>query len=131
MEVLRVGFVGTRTSNVTETAYFFRDLFGLDVIQDDSAWSILRLPTGRLDLFEIYASEFDDDRLAPPQQPLFVSFVVTDLQEAREEIKAAGHDVGEVVWASEAFGDSELAGFGWFFFRAPDELTYVVQQIPE
>lgn len=131
MKVLRVGFVGARTSNVGATAGFFRDVLGLEMVRDDSAWSILRLPTGRFDFLEFYGSEFDDERLAPSDQPLFVAFTVTDLREAHEEITAAGHEVGEVVWASDAFGDSELTGFGWFFFRAPDDLTYVVQQVPE
>ncbi len=131
MKVLRVGFVGARTSNVEATSAFFRDVLGLEMLRDDPAWSILRLPTGRCDLLEVYGSEFDDERLAPPEQPLFVAFTVADLLEARDEIAAAGREVGEVVWASEAFGDPELAGFGWFFFRAPDGLTYVVQQAPE
>jgi len=131
VKVLRVGFVGTRTSNVEATAAFFRDLFGLEMVRDDSAWSVLRLPTGRFDLFEVYGSEFDDERLAPPDQPLFVALTVTDILEAREEITAAGHEAGDVVWASEAFGDPELTGFGWFFFQAPDDHTYVVQQVPE
>lgn len=131
MKVLRVGFVGIRTPNVEATAAFFRDLFGLEMVRDDPAWSILRLPTGHLDLLEVYASGFADERLAPPDQPLFVAFTVTDLLEARAEIMAAGHQVGDVVWASEAFGDPNSAGFGWFFFRAPDNLTYVIQQVPE
>lgn len=130
MEVLRVGFVGARTSNVQATAAFFKDVFGLEMLRDDPEWSILRLPTGRLDFLEVYGSEFDDSRLAPPDQPLFIAFTVVDLLQARAEIEAAGHEVGDVVWASEAFGDPELAGFGWFFFRAPDGLTYVVQQVP-
>lgn len=131
LEVLRVGFVGTRTSNVEVTAAFFRDLFGLEMVRDHPAWSILRLPTGRFDLLEVYGSDFDDGRLAPPDQPLFVAFTVTDLHEARQEITAAGHEAGDVVWASEAFGDPDLTGYAWFFFRAPDERIYVVQQVPE
>ena len=131
MKVLRVGFVGARTANVEATASFFRDVLGLDMVRDDPAWSILQLPTGPLDLLEVYGEDFDDERLAPPDQPLFVSFVVTDLLEARAEIAAKGHEVGDVVWASDVFGDPSMTGFGWFFVRAPDDLAYIVQQMPE
>lgn len=131
MEVLRVGFVGLRTPNVEATTSFFRDLFGLGVVKDDPAWSILQLPTGPFDFFEVYGSAFDDERFAPPEQPLFVAFTVTDLREAHTEIVAAGYQAGDVIWASEAFDSPELTGYGWFFFQAPDGLTYVVQQAPE
>ena len=131
MEVRRVGFVGARTPNVEATAGFFRDLLGLEMVRDDPAWSILRLPTGPYDLLEVYGSAFDDERLAPPDQPLFVSFIVDDLLEAHDEISAAGHEIGDVVWASDVFEDPGMAGFGWFFFRAPDDLFYLVQQVPE
>jgi catechol 2,3-dioxygenase-like lactoylglutathione lyase family enzyme len=131
VEVLRIGFVGTRTPHVDATATFFGDVFGLEVVREDSAWSILRLPTGRHDFFEVYGSDFDDARLAPPDETLFVAFTVRDLEAARNEILATGAEVGEVVWANEAFGDTDLEGFGWCFFRAPDHRTYVIQQVPD
>ena len=131
MKVLRVGFVGARTPNVEATAGFFRDLLGMEMVRDDPAWSILRLPTGPFDLLEVYGSDFDDERLAPPDQPLFVSFVVADILEAREELVEAGHDVGDPVWAANVFEDPSMTGFGWFFVRAPDGLSYIVQQMPE
>jgi catechol 2,3-dioxygenase-like lactoylglutathione lyase family enzyme len=131
VDVLRVGFVGVRTPHAEATATFFRDLFGLEALKDDPTWSILRLPTGRFDFFEVYGAQFDDERLAPPDQPIFVAFTVADLRDAHREITAAGRLVGDIVWADEAFGDPDLTGYGWFFFRAPDDLTYVVQQVPE
>ena len=130
VKVLRVGFVGTRTSNVEATTAFFGGVLGLERVRDDPSWSILRLP-GRFDFFEVYGSEFDDERLAPSGEPLFVAFTVENLEDARKEIAATGVEVGDVVWADEAFGDPDLEGFGWFFFRAPDGRTYVVQQVPE
>ena len=131
MKVLRVGFVGTRTPNVEATASLFGDVLGLEVVRDDPSWSILRLPIGRFDFFEVYGSEFDDERLAPSAEPLFVAFTVEDLEDARAEIVAAGVEAGDAVWANEAFGDPDLEGFGWFFFRAPDGRTYVMQQVHE
>lgn len=131
MEVLRVGFVGTRASDVNATASFFGEVLGLELIQDDPSWSILRLPTGPFDLFEVYGSEFDNERLAPADESLFVAFTVQSLEEARDEIMATGVEVGDVVWASEAFDNPDLDGYGWFFFRAPDNHVYVIQQVPE
>ncbi len=131
MKILRVGFVGTRTSKVEETTSFFGDVLGLDVVRADPSWSILQLPTGRFDFFEVYGPEFDDERLAPSDESLFVAFTVEDLEDARREIVEAGAEAGDVVWAKEAFDDPDLEGYGWFFFRAPDERTYVIQQVPE
>lgn len=54
MNVLRVGFVGTRTANVEATGSFFRDVLGLDVVRDEPNWSIFQLPTGRFDYVEVY-----------------------------------------------------------------------------
>lgn len=131
MRILRVGFVGSRTSRVEETTAFFGDVLGLDVLRADPSWSILRLPTGPHDFFEVYGPEFDDERLAPPDESLFVAFTVENLDDARREITASGTDVSDVVWAKEAFDDPDLEGYGWFFFRAPDGRTYVIQQVPD
>lgn len=131
MEVLRVGFVGIRTSKSEETAVFFRDVIGLDMTRLDPSWSVLGLPTARFDLLEVYGSDFDHARIAPADQPLFLGFIVADLVAAHTELTAGGHPVGEIVWADEAFGNPEYAGFGWFFFQAPDGHAYAVQQAPD
>ena len=68
---MRVGFAGTRT----------RD--------------------SRFDVFEILGSEFDDERLTPPAEPLFIAFTVEDLEGARRQIVATGVEVGDVVRAHE------------------------------
>lgn len=60
-----------------------------------------------------------------------MAFVVDDLEGAQEEVRAAGHEASEVVWASEAFGSPALQGYGWFFVSAPDGNVYVIQQAPE
>jgi PPOX class probable F420-dependent enzyme len=79
----------------------------------------------------VYAPGFDDERIAPSTEPFFVAFTVEDVEEARSEIAAAGAGVGAVVWAKEAFGNPDLEDYGWFFVRAPDNRTYVIQQVPE
>ncbi len=130
MNVLRVGFVGTRTPQVEATSAFFRDVLGLGVVRDSPEWSIFQLPTGHFDFVEVYSPDFEDDRLAPAGAGLFVSFMVDDLEGAHGEVRASGADAGEIVWAAEAFEDPGLHGIGWFFVTAPDGNLYVIQHVP-
>ncbi|MGB9359854.1 MAG: VOC family protein [Acidimicrobiia bacterium] len=130
MEVLRVGFVGVRTSNVESTTAFFRDVLNLDVLRDDPNWAILQLPTGQFDFVEVYAPDFSDERLIPTGVDAMVAFTVADLTTAHEEVRDAGIEVSAVVWAQDAFDDPALEGYGWFFLDAPDGNTYVIQQAP-
>ena len=54
---------------------------------------------------------------------------VDDVVGARAELAAAEVElIGDLVWANELFDDSNMRGFGWFFFRAPDGNVYVMQQ---
>jgi catechol 2,3-dioxygenase-like lactoylglutathione lyase family enzyme len=130
MKVRRVGFVGTRTANVRATEAFFRDVLGLDSRRSDPDWAILQLPTGLFDFVEVYGPGFEDERLAPSEAGLFVAFVVEDLEAAHSEIRAAGFEVGELVWAEDAFAQSAFKGVGWFFVRAPDGNLYCIEQAP-
>jgi len=131
VRVLRVGFVGVRTANVEATASFFHEVLDLRMMQDDPNWSILQLPTGPFDLFEFYGPSFNDERLAPPEEGAFIGFMVDDLDGAHHEVRAAGVEVSEIVWAAAAFDNPDLEGVGWFFLRAPDDNVYVIQHVPE
>jgi len=106
------------------------DVLNLGVVRNDPDWAILQLPTGPFDFVEVYGASFDDERLMPSGVQLMMAFVVDDLVCAHEESRAAGVEVNEIVWAREAFGNPDLAGYGWFFLRAPDGNTYVIQQVP-
>jgi catechol 2,3-dioxygenase-like lactoylglutathione lyase family enzyme len=130
MNVLRVGFVGTRTAHVEATASFFRDVLGLKVVRGDPEWSILQLPTGRFDFMEVYGQAFDEEQIAPTGVPLFVAFIVDDLEGAHREVLSTGVEVSDIVWAAEAFDDPGLEGLGWFFFHAPDGNVYVIESDP-
>lgn len=130
MEVLRVGFVGIRTSNIESTTAFFRDVLNLDVLRDDPNWTILKLPTGPFDFVEVYTPDFSDDRLIPTGVDAMVAFTVADLVAAHGEVTDAGIEVSALVWAQDAFHDPALEGYGWFFLDAPDGNTYVIQQTP-
>jgi catechol 2,3-dioxygenase-like lactoylglutathione lyase family enzyme len=131
VNVLRVGFVGTRTGDVEATTSFFSDVLGLDVVKDEPQWSIFQLPTSRFDFVEIYGSSFDDKRLAPADVSSFIGFVVDDVVSAHAEVTAAGHEATDVVWASEAFDNPSFQEYGWFFVSAPDGNVYGIQQAPE
>jgi catechol 2,3-dioxygenase-like lactoylglutathione lyase family enzyme len=130
MRVLRLGFVGTRTDATDAMRSFFGDVLGLETVRDTPEWSVLRLPTGDHDYAEVYGTEFDDERLCPPGAGLMVAFVVDDLEGAHAEVVQTGVEASEIVWASRAFGAAELQGYGWFFVKAPDGNTYVIQQTP-
>lgn len=123
--------MGTRAHDVPATEAFFRDVLGLGSVRSDPAWSILQLPTGRFDFVEVYGSGFDDDRLAPPGVALFVAFVVDDLEGAHAEVRAAGAEAGDIVWAEQKFQEPAYEGLGWFFVRAPDGNVYCIQQMPD
>jgi catechol 2,3-dioxygenase-like lactoylglutathione lyase family enzyme len=131
VDVLRVGFVGIRTEAARATTAFFRDVLGLEIRRDDDQWGIAQLPTGDFDFVEVYGPDFHDERLAADDASVFVGFVVDDVVQAREEILRAGAEASEIVWAAEAFGSHVYDGFAWFFFRAPDGRSYVIQQVPE
>ena len=131
MRVKKIGFVGTRADDVPATEAFFRDVLGLESLRSDPGWSILQLPTGSFDFVEVYGSDFADERVAPPGVGLFVAFVVEDLESAQQEMRAAGFETGEIVWAEQAFEEPAYAGFGWFFVRGPDENVYCIEQTPD
>jgi catechol 2,3-dioxygenase-like lactoylglutathione lyase family enzyme len=131
MRVRRIGFVGTRAEDVPATEAFFRDVLGLTSVRSDPNWSILNLPTGSFDFVEVYGAAFEDERLAPRGVGLFVAFVVEDLDGAHAEMRAAGLEPGDIVWADETFQEPAYAGYGWFFIRAPDGNLYCIEQTPE
>jgi len=130
MIVRRVGYVGMRTEHLEAMTWFFREVLGLRQTMVGETFSILQLPTGSFDFAEVYSSGHHDERMIPDgvEGPV-VAFVVDDLQTALTEVKEAGLEVvGDVVWAAEAFGQSDMDGVGWFFLRAPDGRVYVIEQ---
>jgi catechol 2,3-dioxygenase-like lactoylglutathione lyase family enzyme len=130
MIVRRIGYVGIRTEHLERMTWFFREVLGLREAMVGETFSILHLPTGAFDFAEVYSPGHHDERMIPDgvEGPV-VAFVVDNLEAALREVKEAGLEViGDVVWAAEAFGESEMEGVGWFFLRAPDGRVYVVEQ---
>ena len=129
MNVKRICFLGTRTRNFEATSALFRDVLGLRSVHTGADWSIFQLPSARGDFVEVYGPENAIVFPAELGEGVVVAFAVDDIAAAREELAAAKVElIGDLVWANELFVDPSLEGFGWFFFRGPDENVYVMQQ---
>ncbi len=130
MHIRRISFVGVKTESLHAMADFARDVLGLAPGHRDDGWAVFQLESGDRDLFEVYRPGRYDEHLLPTDAGgLTIAFGVDDLLEARAELLAAGIEiVADTVWADEAFGDPQLEGFGWLFFRAPDGRIYAMQQ---
>jgi catechol 2,3-dioxygenase-like lactoylglutathione lyase family enzyme len=132
MRVLRIGYLGVRTSHPEAMKGFFRDVLGLEGAGESETVTFHQMPTHRHDYVEVYSSEHSDTRLIPDGADFVVAFVVDDIREAIGRVEAAGLEmVGEPVWAAEAFGDADLGDVAWFWVRAPDGRIYAIQQIPD
>ncbi len=131
MKVLRVSFVGTRTSDFDATIRLFRDVLGMEPAFANPGWAGFELPSGERDLLEVFGRPDVDERVAPAEfeSGVLIALAVDDVVAAREELAAAGVElIGDLVWASEMTGDSSDEGWGWCFFRGPDGNVYVLQQ---
>ena len=131
MNVERICFLGTRTGNFEATSALFRDVLGLRTVHTEAGWSIFNLPSGRSDFVEVFGPDHDNASVFPAEvdEGIVVAFAVDDIAAAREELAAANVELlGGLVWANELFDDPTMEGFGWFFFRAPDDNVYVLQQ---
>ena len=132
MRVKRIGYIGTRTSDVEGMTWFLRSVLGLEAAGETETVTFQHLPTHRRDLVEVYAPEHRDIRLIPDDADFVIAFVVEDIREAMAEVRAAGLElVNEPVWAAEAFDDPAYGEFAWFWVRAPDGRVYAIQQVPD
>jgi len=132
VRVKRIGYIGTRTSNVEGMTWFLRSVLGLEAAGETETVTFQHLPTHRRDLVEVYAPEHRDIRLIPDDADFVIAFVVEDIREAMAEVRAAGLElVNEPVWAAEAFDDPAYGEFAWFWVRAPDGRVYAIQQVPD
>jgi catechol 2,3-dioxygenase-like lactoylglutathione lyase family enzyme len=125
MNILRIGFLGTRTTAFQQTADFFQDVLGLETVWAKPDWTGFRLPSGKNDFVEIFGPTKQDPNLYPASASgIIVAFIVDDLVGAFAEMAAADVELlGDIVWAADRFG--------WFFLRAPDGNIYCIEQVPE
>jgi len=125
MRIERLGWLGTRTENVADTAKFFREVMGLESIHEDDNFAMLRLPSGDRDFVEVFGpgDEATDFEAKYYRTGPVAGFKVTDLAAARSALSGAGIELlDEITWATS------LPGYGWFHFRGPDGNVYGVVQ---
>lgn len=131
MKVLRVSFVGVRTTAFEATEALFRDVLGMEPAFANPGWAGFRLPSGERDLLEIFGQADVDTRVVPPEfeHGALIALAVEDIATAREELAAAGLELlGDLVWAADLTGNVADVGWGWCFFRASDGNVYALQQ---
>jgi catechol 2,3-dioxygenase-like lactoylglutathione lyase family enzyme len=131
MKVLRVSFVGTRTTDFDATVDLFRDVLGMELAFANPGWAGFQLPSGERDLLEIFGQPEIDTRVVPSefQHGVLIALAVDDVAAAREELEVAGIElIGDLVWATDVTGNAADDGWGWCFFRGPDGNVYVLQQ---
>ena len=125
MNVIRLGWLGTRTARYAETTRFFRDVLGLAADYEEPDFAMFKLPAADRDYVEVIGPNADDSdfEAATYTTGPVVGFVVTDLAAARAEL--AGHGVellGDIIWSGRT------PGYGWFHFRGPDGNVYGMLQ---
>jgi len=125
MNIRRIGFLGTRTTNFQQTAEFFQKILGLQSAWTKPDWAGFRLPSGPNDFVEVFGPAKQDTNLLPDSggKPI-IAFIVDDVVSAHAEVAATDIELlSEVIWVED--------GFGWFFLRAPDGTIYCIEQVPE
>jgi catechol 2,3-dioxygenase-like lactoylglutathione lyase family enzyme len=111
MQVLRLCWVGTRSSDHRGTVEFFKNVLGLAVIDDPGDFTVLAVPDGST--VEIFGptSPYNAHLTSP-----VAGFEVADLTLAETELQAAGTEIVLPIT-----GGAERR---WLHFRAPDGHLY-------
>ncbi len=111
MRVLGLTWVGIRTDAYGETVGFFRDVMGLGVDSSADGLTVLQVLDGAT--VEVFgpASPWNKHLTHPA-----AGFLVADLDEAVEQLEAAGAEIVLPVQRAEARA--------WVHFRAPDGFVY-------
>lgn len=119
MHVIKLAWVGTRTSHDEATVAFFRDVLGLPLGLELPGFWMMKLPDGSK--VEVFGPETDMNRHFSTGP--VAGFLVDDVFAATEELRQAGTDI---------LLDPELDAWGnaWVHFRAPDGNVYEFTQDP-
>ena len=111
MRALSLAWVRTRTAQYAATLSFFKDVLGLGVHALEDDFAVLQVPDGAT--VEVFgpASPYNRHLTHP-----VAGFLVSDLEEAVAELRAAGVEI-----VLDPQGGETRA---WVHFRAPDGLVY-------
>jgi catechol 2,3-dioxygenase-like lactoylglutathione lyase family enzyme len=116
MRVHGLAWLGTRTDDYRATVGFFRDVLGLDLRSDQDDFAVLALPDGsKAEVFGPTSSWNRHFTTGP-----VVGFLVDDVREAVEELRAAGVEIVQEP------GDNF-----WAHFRGPDGRIYEITADPD
>ena len=114
MEVTGLSWVGTRTERFEETARFFGEVMGIERDEEQPGFVSFKTPRGdKVEVFDTDESEHGFMTTGPA-----VGFAVTDIDDARSELEAAGIEFME---PTQRQGD-----FQWAHFRGPDGNIYEI-----
>lgn len=114
MEVIGLSWIGTRTERFEETARFFGEVLGIDRDDEQPGFVSFKTPRGdKVEVFDTNESEHGFMITGPA-----VGFAVTDIDDARSELEAAGI---EFMAPTQQEGD-----FRWAHFRGPDGNIYEI-----
>jgi catechol 2,3-dioxygenase-like lactoylglutathione lyase family enzyme len=132
MNVRRLSWVGTRTSNFDETKDFFGAVLALKLVSEEPGFAMFQLPGGKYDYFEVFAS--DNPEAAYMTTGPVPGFLVDDVVQAQKELEALGLEMVEPLrWMADVDpalveATPRLSEYGWFAFRGPDGNVYNCMQ---
>ena len=119
MKILKLAWVGTRTTRDTETVAFFSDVLGLPVGVRSPGFCMMKLPDGsKVEVFGPETRTNEHFTTGP-----VAGFLVDDAFGATEELRAAGAEILLEPRLDES-------GNAWVHFRAPDGNVYEFTQDP-
>ena len=119
MEIVALGWLGTRTRKAQELADFYERVLGLPLVLHEPGFWVFKLPSGyNVEVFDAGNPGKDHFDTGP-----VAGFLVEDVAAAAEELRAAGV---QVLLTSEV----DEWGNAWVHFRAPDGNIYEFTQDP-
>ena len=114
MEVTGLSWVGTRTEHFDEMVRFLEEVMGIERDDEQPGFVSFKTPRGdKVEVFDTSVSDHDFMTTGPA-----VGFGVSDIDEARSELEAAGIEFME---PTQREGD-----FRWAHFRGPDGNIYEI-----
>ncbi len=116
MELLKIGWLGTRTDRGAEMADLLQTVLGLRLVHRDLDLWVFQLPDGSK--VEVFGPSSHNEHFTTGPVP---GFLVDDLTSAIEELRAAGVPILSTFWP----GKDDV---GWVHFRAPDGRLYEITQ---
>ncbi len=113
MNVLRLGWLGTRTEKFNELSRFYSEVLGLKAIIQEPGFHVFQLPNGdNVEIFGIDNTEHSHFTTGP-----VAGFLVDDIVAARQEMEEAGVEFYGPIHGERSTGQ-------WAHFRAPDGNVY-------